>query len=334
MRVALAYNIKRSAAEEEAEFDTPETIDAIRGAIASLGHAVVDVEVSRPVPELAARLLGARPDLVFNLAEGRRGKFREAFYPALFEQLSLPYTGSDAGALSLAMDKALTNKLLSGAAGVVTPRSLFIGDAGALTRLPERAAELSFPLIVKPNYEGSSKGITQKSVVEDGPELMSVAAGLLRRYPEGLIVEEFIDGLDVSVPWVDGLSPETDGVLAPAVYWYRPTGRYRIYDLRLKRTGQALVEARVPADFGAGLLSRLGEVSRRIFCALGITGYGRADFRVTPGGGIYFIEMNPLPSLSPGPDAELYKAAALLGKSPADVFACIIDAATRRFGLN
>jgi D-alanine-D-alanine ligase len=328
VRIALADNLKRSASEEEAELDTADTIDAVRAIIASLGHTVIDVEVSVSIPALVQQLVAAAPDLVFNLAEGLIGTARAAFFPALFEQLKLPYTGSDAGVQALTADKATTNKLLSRLPGVSTPRSVMVRDVHAVGRLPEGMDRLAYPLFVKPNYEGSSKGITQRSVVEDGEQLTRVARELLGRYPAGLIIEEFIDGLDVATSWVDGL-----GILAPAVYRYRPTGKYRIYEIALKRTGLDLVEAEVPAALDESVLAQLRDVSTRVFPELGVTGYGRADFRVTPQGGVYFLEMNPLPSLAPGSDSELYKAAALLGLRPADVFARIIDAAARRFGL-
>src|SRR6185436_17154138 len=105
VRIALAHNLRRSAVEEEAELDTPETIDALAALLGERGHDVVLVEASGPIPSLVAHLCAARAALVFNLAEGRTGRAREAFFPALYEQLGLPYTGSDAGGVALAMDK-------------------------------------------------------------------------------------------------------------------------------------------------------------------------------------------------------------------------------------
>lgn len=329
MRLALAYNLKRSHIEAEAEFDTPETIAAIRACLTGLGHEVVEVEVSGPLPDLIARLLAARADLVFNLAEGTVGRFREAFYPALYEQLGLPYTGSDPGAMALAMDKGLTKTLLARLPGFRAPASVRLRTESE----PLDLSALRFPLIVKPNDEGSSKGITQRSVVEDERQLHEVARDLVRQYPGGVLVEDFIDGDDVSVAWVDGLAPDTRGILAPARYLYQPSGKYRLYDLSLKRTQHAVVAAEVPARLGADVLAHLVTLSQAVFRELGITAYGRADYRVTPAGEVYFLEMNPLPSLAPDPDAEMYQAVALRGQEPADVFAAILRAARRRFGL-
>src|SRR5438045_9685865 len=110
MRIALTHNLRLTDSVEEAEFDAPETIDAIAQSIASAGHDVERIEVSGPASRLVARLEAYAPDLIFNSAEGRRGKMRRGFYPALFEQLGIPSTGSDAYALCVTLDKALTKK--------------------------------------------------------------------------------------------------------------------------------------------------------------------------------------------------------------------------------
>ena len=96
MRIALTHNLRLSDSEEEAEFDTEETVNALAAAMERLGHRVEKMEVSGPASRTVARLEAFSPDLIFNTAEGRRGRFREAFFPALFEELGFPYTGSDA----------------------------------------------------------------------------------------------------------------------------------------------------------------------------------------------------------------------------------------------
>ena len=155
MRIALTYNLRLSDSEEEAEFDTQETVNALASAIERLGHRLERFEVSGPASRTVARLEAYSPDLIFNTAEGRRGRFREAFYPALFDELGFPYTGSDAYALAVTLDKQLT-KLILRDHDVQTPGWQYIETIGEL-----RPTALRFPLIVKPNFEGSSKGITQ-----------------------------------------------------------------------------------------------------------------------------------------------------------------------------
>ena len=300
MRIALTYNEKRSSDEAEAEFDTPETIAALSRIVGSLGHMVTPIEVGAPVDDVVRSLRAASPDLVFNIAEGRRGKFREAFFPALFEQLELRHTGSCASTLALCLDKALSCRVVA-AAGVPVPRGQLVRDLAQLRAMP-------LTLIVKPNYEGSSKGITQASVVTEASALRDTVAEALRW--GDVLVEEYIDGDDVSVGWIDGI-----GMLPPIRYWYEPIGRHRIYEYALKKSAE-LVRTEIFSN------ARLLALARRAFEALGVTSYGRADFRMA-GDDIYFLEMNPLPTLAPD-DPDLYMAAEKLGKSPRDVLAAIL----------
>src|SRR5260370_41168748 len=148
MRLALTHNLRLSDSEEEAEFDTRETIEALSTALERLGHRVERIEVSGPASRTAARLEAYAPDLVFNTAEGRRGRFREAFYPALFDELGFPYTGSDAPALAVTLDKQVT-KLLLKEHNVRTPNWQFIEHASKF-----RPGPLRLPVIVKPTLAG------------------------------------------------------------------------------------------------------------------------------------------------------------------------------------
>jgi len=209
MRIALTHNLRLSDAEAEAEFDTGETVDLLAGALERLGHRVERVEVSAPASRTASRLEAFGPDLVFNTAEGRRGRFREAFFPALFDELGMPYTGSDAWVLAVTLDKQLT-KLILQQHGVETPRWQFVEDAERLA-----PTSLRFPAIVKPNFEGSSKGITQDSVVEDAGRLHQAVREALQRYPAGVLVEEFVVGRDVTVPFLEAAADERGGVHEP-----------------------------------------------------------------------------------------------------------------------
>src|SRR5262245_22579419 len=192
MKIAFTHNLKLTDAEEEAEFDTVETVNAIAQALVASGHEVEKIEVSGPASHLAARIESFAPDLIFNTAEGRRGRTREAFYPALFEELGFPYTGSDAYVLTVTLDKWMT-KLILGAQGIDTPRARLVVPEDRRTR-DIGASGLSYPVIVKPNYEGSSKGIGDDAVARDPRALTEMLPRALRKYPAGVLVEEFIAG--------------------------------------------------------------------------------------------------------------------------------------------
>jgi D-alanine--D-alanine ligase len=296
MRIALTYNLRRDASEACAEFDSIESIEAIADIVRGLGHHVTPLDVTGSIPRLVAGLRWIRPELVLNLAEGERGPFREAFYPALFEQLGYAYTGSSPSTLALCLDKALAKRVVA-AAGV---------------SVPERG--VAPPWIVKPNFEGSSKGIA--GIVTERDELEPRVAELLARYPDGVLVEELVPGEDVAVAWVDGI-----GVLPPIAYRHGGV----IYDYALKQADAARVVVEVPARLPSSVTAKLYDAATRAFAALGVRGLGRADFRVTPEGEVVFLEMNPLPALGPE-DKELYAASALLGKTPGELFAAILAA--------
>src|SRR6476646_6243749 len=152
MRIAFTHNLRLSDSEDEAEFDSAETVDAIAAGLRAGGHEVEKVEVTGPASRLAERIEAFAPDLIFNTAEGRRGRAREAFYPALFEELNYPYTGSDAYVLTVTLDKWLTKRTLAGQ-GIDTPRSRLVTARDLPTM--EGSLGVSVPAIVKPNYEGS-----------------------------------------------------------------------------------------------------------------------------------------------------------------------------------
>lgn len=325
MRVALTYNEKRAASASpdapDAEFDSRDAITAIARLVAELGHHVTPIDVTGPVPKLVDALARASPDLVLNFAEGERGTFREAFYPALLEQLGLAHTGSSASALAVCLDKALAKRVVAGAR-VRVPRGRLIRatDDPALVR--SALARMPLPAIVKPNFEGSSKGITAASIVRDRARLADLVADAIARYPHGVLVEELIDGIDVGVGWFAGI-----GLLPPIGYRYEG----EIYDYALKHLTPERVQVEIPPPLSDAVARRLAVTAKRAFAALGVTGYGRVDLRLTPGGDAVFLEMNPLPSLTfAAGDDELYVAVARLGHTPRAVLAAVLDAALPR----
>jgi D-alanine-D-alanine ligase len=326
MRIALTHNLRLTDSEDEAEFDSRETIDALCTAIERLGHRVERIEVSGPASRTVARLEAYAPDLVFNTAEGRRGRFREAFYPALFDELGFPYTGSDAWVLAVTLDKSLT-KLMLREHGVISPRGQFIEEISDL-----KIDGFRFPVIVKPNFEGSSKGITQDSVVEEKGRLRAVVEKQLARFPAGVLVEEYIPGKDLTVPFLEKAPSQ---VLTPVEYVIAEEElskrRYRIYDYDLKSVHYDAVTVRCPAELPAYALERAQEMARKAYKALGVRDLGRIDFRVAEDGQVYFIEINALPSLEPG--AGIYAAAALEGLHTDAVLGKVVESAVARWGL-
>ncbi|MBU6374955.1 MAG: ATP-grasp domain-containing protein [Bdellovibrionales bacterium] len=329
MRIAFTHNLKTSSSEAEAEFDTPETVAAIKKALESLGHEVEAVEVSGPASRTVARLEALSPQMIFNTAEGQRGRFREGFFPGIFEQIGVPFTGSDAYVCTLTLDKALTKKVIE-EAGVRTPKSVFIREIKELETIG-----LRYPLILKPNFEGSSKGITVDSIVEDAASLMKRASILLANYSSGVLIEEYIRGRDIAVPMIEGASDETCGVLNPIEYVFdeeiQKQRKFQIYDYSLKNELSDHVSVKL-MDSSEPFYDRLMSASRVVFDKLGVRDLGRIDYRVTEDGEVFFIEVNALPSLEPG--AGIYLAAAKAGLTkPEQVLEKVLQSTCRRYGI-
>jgi D-alanine-D-alanine ligase len=197
VRIGLTYDLKDDylalgyAEHEVAEFDSPATIDALEDALRAAGH---DVERVGHVRSLAAKLVaGWRCDLVFNVAEGVAGFGREAQVPALLEVYGIPYTFSDPLVCALTLHKGMAKHVARGC-GVPTPNFVLVG-----TPAEAAAVELPLPLFAKPVAEGSSKGVTGKSLVTSRAALVEVCSELLERYRQPVIVEEYLSGREFTV---------------------------------------------------------------------------------------------------------------------------------------
>ncbi len=293
MRIALAFNLKRVKPEsggirdDEAEYDGPVTLGAIREALASLGHEVIDLEADRSFPRA---LLAATPDLVFNVAEGARGRSREAHVPALLELLGIPYTGSDPASMVLTLDKAVAKAVVR-EAGVPTPRSVVMtsGDEP----LP---AGFALPAIVKPVAEGSSKGVLSASVATSETHLRTLAHEMAKRYAQGALVEEYLPGREFTV----AVLGDPAVALPPMEVVFREGLALPVYSFDHKLEANDEVRYEAPARVSAELDRELRSLALRAFAALGCRDVGRVDLRLDRDGNPSFIECNPLPGLTPG----------------------------------
>lgn len=293
LHVVLAHNLKRlvpergGAHDEEAEFDSPSTIEAIARAIESHGHVVTKVEADASFP---ARVLALQPDVVFNVAEGWRGRSREAHVPAFLELVGIPYTGSDPAALVTTLDKAVAKSIVH-AAGVYTPLAVVM-----TTGTEPLPAGFAFPAIVKPVAEGSSKGVLPSSVAVDEREARALARRMSARYREGALVEEFLPGREFTV----AILGDPAMVLPPMEVVLRTGEEFPVYsfDHKLEPTDEVRYES--PAKVSPDLDAALRKIALESFDALGCRDVARIDLRLDREGRPAFIECNPLPGLTPG----------------------------------
>ena len=275
----------------DSEFDSPRTIETIVESLRANGHTVHLVEATRDLPQW---FLTHRVDLVFNIAEGTHGAHREAQVPAILESLGVPCTGSNSVTLAIALDKAKTKQILASEGIPTPPWQLFPTPTTPLN------PRLEFPLIVKPNREGSSKGIWRESVVGDQAALRHQVARIYERYRQEVLVEEFIDGVELTVGVIgqDAL-PILEINFAPC----QSSGEF-FYSWRMKEfQGNAAMglapTLHCPARLDAATTARVHEMALRAHRALGCRDVSRTDIRLRSDGTPFVLEINPLPGLSP-----------------------------------
>lgn len=290
LRVGLAYNLRRIAVAEndsEAEFDAPATIEALLSVLRSRGHVAFPLEADRSLPRTLSELA---PDLVFNIAEGLEGPNREAQVPALCELLGIEYTGSDAACMAVSLNKATAKRLVA-SEGILTP-------AFAVLRTGSEAlpAAFSFPAIVKPLAEGSSKGILGKQVAESESELRHIATALVERYRQPVLAEAFLPGREFTVALLGERAPRVLPIME--IVFTDRSERFPIYSFKSKFESIG-VENRVPCAVEPALQAELERVAKASFAALGCRDIARVDLRLDETGRVHFIECNPLPGMAP-----------------------------------
>jgi D-alanine-D-alanine ligase len=332
MRIGITYDLKtdgplRSDVPDDfqEEFDSPVTVEAIAAVLRGLGHTVEKMGDGR---ELLERLLADPPDFVFNFAEGHGiSRSREARVPAVLEMLTIPYSGSDPFTLAVTLDKHTAKHLLG--REVKVPASILLDPRIHADPRRLRAALRDLrgiaPLIVKPAWEGSSKGIRGKCVVNDSDELVSVVASLLRDYRQPLLVEEYVTGDELTVGVVGNDPPRIIGIMR--VLPTQPTAHF-VYSLEVKRDYERLVRYECPALLSEQDTEAVRRASLDAFRALGCRDVARIDFRLRDGVP-YFLEVNPLPGLNPE-SSDLVILARLAGWSYEQLIETILQAALER----
>lgn len=296
MHIGITYDLKAEylaqgySAEEVAEFDRQETIDAIVGALEALGHTTTRIGSA---PSLIARLAqGERWQLVFNIAEGVRGQARESQVPAILDVFGIPYTFADTLVLAVCLDKRLAKHVVREHA-VPTPDFVVLGNPSSVGSDLARA-QLRYPVFAKPIAEGTSRGVTGLSVVHSESELLPLARQLLERYRQPVIVERYLPGREFTVGIVGtGEQAEAIGALEVHLFGEADQGVYS-YD------NKQLFEGRVRYSSATdGEAQRCIEVALNAYRVLGCRDGGRVDVRLDEHGQPSFIEANPLAGLHP-----------------------------------
>ncbi len=325
MKIGLVYDLRDDyramgfSEEQVAEFDSPVTIAALADTLTGLGH---EVEPIGHVRHLATRLVaGSRWDLVFNIAEGLKGRSREAQVPALLEAYDIPYTFSDPLVMAVSLDKAMAKRLVA-EAGVPTPRHRVVASAADVD-----AVDLPYPLFVKPIAEGTGKGCELASIVCDADQLRNAALALVARFGQPALVETYLPGREFTVGIIgNGAEARVIAVMEIAL---RASAEPGVYSMTNKEDCDNRVDYALSDDATARVA---GDVALTAFHALECRDSARIDVRCDGSGRPHFIEANPLAGLNPG-HSDLPMLAAAAGMPYSALIAGIVDAAARRSGL-
>jgi len=326
--VGLTYDLKTDykfkkgdPLDANAEFDHPTTIDVIGKAIASNGFKVKKIGNAA---NLLEKIDNLGVDIVFNISEGLTGRNRESQVPILLEMAGIPFVGADALTLGLTLDKVMAKKIFI-AEGIPTPRFFEVGSAETLLNHDH----CKFPLIVKPRFEGSSKGLSESSRVENMDELKRQVDFITKTYKQPALVEEFISGQEFTVAIVGNDNPE----IMPVVQ-IKIDGKLKLNDkfYTFARITSDRLEYVCPAKITHELKKKLDDLALRVYRSVECRDFGRVDFRVDNDGKPYVLEINPLPSLST--EDVFMLIAQNIGITYEQMVGKILNSALTRNGLN
>jgi D-alanine-D-alanine ligase len=328
MKIGFTYDLKSEFPVKKgepddlnAEFDCEEVVNCVKSAIASAGHEVVDIG---NVKNLLKRLPGLGVDIVFNLCEGLGSRNREAQVPVILETFGIPFIGSDGLAMSLTLDKVMTKKILI-YEGIPTPRYIGINKIDDLINLDH----MEFPMIVKLRNEGTSKGLTDKSVVYNRKELEEQSRNLFDLYKnQSLIIEQFIPGMEFTVPIIGNYPEEVFPSVQVSIKDNTDLGD-KIYTYEMVKSSD--LKYICPSQISKALEKKLRELALHTYRAVDCLDFGRVDFRVDEKGNPYVLEINPLPSLSPEDVFNISPKVA--GRDYNETISKIIDVGLKRYGL-
>jgi lysine 2,3-aminomutase len=335
MKIGLAYNIKKNARKNEifdkyAEFDDISTINAIKRAIESGGHEVVLLEANK---YFAEKIRKSRVDFVFNISEGMNGESRESHVPAILEMLNIPYSGSGVLAQAVTLNKSRMKEILH-YHNIPTPRYQLFKNGNKKLR-----PDMRFPLLVKPNCEGSSKGIVNDSIVMDNESLKKQIRYIRRNYSQEALVEEYCDGREFTVSMIGNGKP----MILPIVeitFDHLPdnVNKFDSYEVKwIYDNSENPIDPLIcPANLTPRLKNQIEKIAFNTYSTLGCVDFCRIDLRLDSKGVPNVLDVNALPGLIPDPkeNSRFPRACFAEGMSYNEMILSILSTGMTRHGLN
>jgi D-alanine-D-alanine ligase len=319
MKVGLTYDLRSwyldrgYSMDETAEFDKQETVEALANSINAMGHETEQIGNAFQLIEALAS--GRRWDMVFNIAEGLYGDGRESVVPAILDQYKIPYVFSGPVIMGLSLNKHLA-KLIVAAAGVPVSPGILVSSLNELDRV-----NLTYPLFIKPVSEGTGKGITEKSLVNNPDELRTMAGWILKEFCQPALVEEYLPGREFTV----GITGSGDEAVAIGGMEVMCADNLP-YSVEVKENYQNYCTY---APLSDDIIDECKTVALGAWKALNAVDAGRIDLKADRTGRICFIEANPLAGLNPV-HSDLPILARMYGIEYQKLMEIIMDAAIRR----
>jgi D-alanine-D-alanine ligase len=322
MKLGFTYDLrddylKEGLSEEEtAEMDSISTIDALHETISSLGYSIERIgNIKNLIKRLAA---GESWELVFNIAEGVYGMGREAQIPAVLDAYRIPYTFSDTTVLSVALQKALTKRIVSDLE-IETPDFFSVRTAEQISQV-----KLPFPLFAKPVAEGTGRGISNRSIITNREELERICLELLEIYKQPVLVEKYLPGREFTVGIIGtGKKSEAIGVVEVTL---RDVSEVEVYGFKAKELCEELVDYSLVEG---EIAQRAMEMALKVHKGINCRDSSRVDLKEDEEGRLQFLEINPLAGLHPT-HSDLPIICSFVGISYKELISRIIESAKER----
>ncbi len=333
-RVGIALNLKKSLYKNDrfdkyAEFDDLDTINAIRKALEGAGYEVVLLEADK---DFIFSLKDSNVDFVFNIAEGIHGESRESHVPAILEMFNIPYSGSGVLTQAITLNKSRKKEILD-YYHIKTPRWQVFKNTNQKLN-----PNLRFPMIVKPDAEGSSVGITNESLVFDIVSLKKQVSKVLKEYDQPALVEEFITGREFTVSLLG--NPPKVLPIVEVNFDHLPENIHRFDSWEAKwifdNPDSPVDPIICPAVIKPKLKAQIEKVARMTFEKLGCVDMARIDIRLDSEGVPHVLDVNALPGLMPDPkmNSRFPKSCYAAGMSYDDIILTILNSALKRYNLH
>jgi D-alanine-D-alanine ligase len=333
MRIGFTFNLlpeknSRYKTDKYVEFDDISVIETIKKALESSGYEVILIEADKNAYE---KLKNSNLDFVYNIAECIYGRSRRCQIPAMLEMLGIPYTGSEVLTQAITLDKARAKEIMS-FYGIPTPKfQLFKKGDEPLN------PDLQFPLFVKPNAEGSSKGITSKSLVKNENELRKVVNFIIKRYHQPALVEEYLDGREFTISLLG--NPPKVLPIVEVDFTSVPDNipKFDCYEVKWfwDNPENEVESVMCPAKIDKELEESIKKLAIRTFEALGCVDICRIDIRLDKNGIPNVLDINISPGLIPDPkeNSRFPKACYTAGMTYGEIILSVLEAAMKRYNI-